>query len=188
MRGNWLRKWWVWVLIAMAALTILFTLLPAGSSAEDVRLAAFIADVRAGIVADIEVDAQEIEYHVAGGERTLATKMEQGDTVRQVLQDAGVDPEDFPPIAIKAPSFRSKLPGLLFTFLPIVFIVAILYFFLRQAQAGTKAVGTDPVCGKRVGSEDAAGSSTFLEVSYRFCSPDCKKRFDADPVSYLLKS
>ncbi len=190
MSASFLRKPWAWVAIGVAALLILFTLLPGGSDNVDRSVTDFIEEVRAGNVQRVEVDDSVLEYKLVGVERTFETRMEVEDTLREVLQDAGIEPEDYPPIRIKEYSILSRIPGLIITFLPIILIIGLLYFFLQRARAGgvSKTRDIDPVCGKHVGAGDAAGTSTFQDVSYRFCSPECKQRFDADPVSYLLKT
>jgi Cu+-exporting ATPase len=43
----------------------------------------------------------------------------------------------------------------------------------------------DPVCGMEVEKEEAAGSSTYKDEIYYFCSPHCKEEFDKDPVKFL---
>lgn len=187
---NVLRKWWVWPILIVLVMSIVFTLLPAGSTAVERPLTAFVEDAKAGRVRSVEVHGSVVEYRLKGDEQTFKSRMERDDTVRQVLQDSGIDPEDFPPIEVRAPRLWSNLPGLLFQFLPIIFIIGTLYFFLRRARAGTgsRTAEVDPVCGKRVGAGDATGTSTFADVAYRFCSLECKQMFDADPVRYLLKS
>ena len=49
---------------------------------------------------------------------------------------------------------------------------------------GPSAGGVDPVCGMAVGpsSPHRAGHAG---VEYRFCSASCRKRFEADPLSFL---
>ncbi len=48
---------------------------------------------------------------------------------------------------------------------------------------------TDPVCGMPVDSMGAkGGQSVFRGMTYRFCQPNCKAKFDADPKTYLEKS
>ena len=184
-----LRKWWFWVIAIVFGIVVLFTLLPGGSTAVDRPLTEFIEDTKAGRVRSVEVHGSVVEYRLKGDEQTFKSRMERDDTVRQVLQDSGIDPEDFPPIEIREPRLWSNVPGLLFQFLPIIFIVATLYFFLRRARAGTssRTAEVDPVCGKRVGSGDSAGISSFADVAYRFCSTECKQAFDSNPVRYLLK-
>ncbi|MDO8611724.1 MAG: ATP-dependent zinc metalloprotease FtsH [Dehalococcoidia bacterium] len=134
MYGRWLRNSFIYLLILVAIVAIVFTLLPGGSSAVERPLTEFIEDAKAQRIESVEVNGTDLTYRLKGDEQTFKSKMEQGDTARQVLQDAGVNTEDFPPIEIKKHSFWSNVPGLLFQFLPIIFIVAILFFFLRQAQ------------------------------------------------------
>lgn len=43
----------------------------------------------------------------------------------------------------------------------------------------------DPVCGMMVDPLTAAGQSEYGGHTYYFCSPGCKRSFDADPERYL---
>src|SRR3970282_1965877 len=130
----WLRNSFISLLILVAIVAVVVTLLPGGSSAVDRPLTGFIEDAKAGRIESVEVNGTDLTYKLKGDEQTFKSKMEQGDTARKVLTDAGIAPEDFPKIEIKKHSFWSNVPSLLFQFLPIIFIVAILFFFLRQAQ------------------------------------------------------
>lgn len=44
---------------------------------------------------------------------------------------------------------------------------------------------TDPVCGMTITREDAEGTSDFAGNKYYFCSKSCKRKFDADPKTFL---
>jgi len=55
----------------------------------------------------------------------------------------------------------------------------------RSARAEAEPLVHDPVCGMDIREADAAGSSVVQGKTYFFCSPRCKKRFDADPQKYL---
>ncbi len=180
----------LWLLIGLGALLLLFTFLPIGSNTIDATVAEFIEDTKGGMVESVEVRGRYLEYSLIGSEVTFEARLDEDDTVRQVLQDAGIEPDDFPPIRAKERSWLSQFPIVLITFLPLILIfaipIAVLRWIWRRGSARTKAV--DPVCGKRVGAGDAAGISTFQDTSYRFCSTECKQRFDANPVSYLLKT
>jgi YHS domain-containing protein len=46
----------------------------------------------------------------------------------------------------------------------------------------------DPVCGMMVDEKTAAGKSEYQGKTYYFCAGVCKKKFDADPASYLNKA
>lgn len=44
---------------------------------------------------------------------------------------------------------------------------------------------TDPVCGMTVAIEAAGDSAVHQGVTYFFCCPGCRGRFEADPASYV---
>lgn len=46
----------------------------------------------------------------------------------------------------------------------------------------------DPVCGMDVDPATTAGKSEYKGQTYYFCSPGCKKSFDADPEKYISES
>jgi len=47
------------------------------------------------------------------------------------------------------------------------------------------AMVTDPVCGMRIESDDAAASAQHEGTTYFFCSQACHDAFVADPGSFL---
>ena len=58
--------------------------------------------------------------------------------------------------------------------------------FLDKMRVGTPATATDPVCHMKVDPSKAAGGfSEHGGATYHFCSPGCKKKFDADPARYV---
>jgi len=135
MYGRWLRNSFIYLLILVAIVAIVFTVFQdTGGSKVQQSLSDFVAEAKAGEVVSVQVDAPDLTYKLRGDDTTYKTKMEEGDTVRQILQDAGLQPEQFPKIEIKEPSQWGNILGLFLQFLPVLFIVAILFFFLRQAQ------------------------------------------------------
>ena len=42
----------------------------------------------------------------------------------------------------------------------------------------------DPVCGMNVDPARAAGSSTYNNQTFHFCSSSCETKFDAAPARY----
>lgn len=42
----------------------------------------------------------------------------------------------------------------------------------------------DPVCGMEVDEKSAPAKSEYMGKTYYFCSPGCKKTFDANPAKY----
>ena len=53
------------------------------------------------------------------------------------------------------------------------------------APAGAPASATDPVCGMTVPADGTRPSFTHQQVTYHFCCPGCRARFEADPPAYL---
>ena len=53
------------------------------------------------------------------------------------------------------------------------------------APAGAPATATDPVCGMTVPADGTRPSFTHQQVTYHFCCPGCRARFEADPAAYL---
>ena len=45
-------------------------------------------------------------------------------------------------------------------------------------------MATDPVCGMTVDPTTARKTSDYRGATFYFCSPGCKKAFDADPSAY----
>ena len=56
---------------------------------------------------------------------------------------------------------------------------------VKPLAAKEKSVAKDPVCNMDVDPARARGRSAYGERTYYFCSPGCKKRFDADPQAFL---
>lgn len=189
------RKWWFWTLVVVLVLVLALTLVSGGGEGRvETSLTQFINDVRAGQVTKVEVDDTQVTYELTGDDTTYETEIEEGDTVRQILQDAGIDAEDFPKIENRRFSAWGSIIGIILQFLPVVFILGTLFYFFRHArnlQSRSLLTGgvseTDPVCGRRVSAGESAGSSTFQNITYRFCSPEHKQEFDSDPVKYLLE-
>lgn len=188
------RKWWLWTLIGIViAIPILLAVFSSGSSGQEVDLSQFIRDVENRRVTRIEVDGRSVEYQVANAQGTYETKIERGDSVRDILAERGLEPgsSDYPAITIDG---GSSLLSIVLQFLPIIFIVGVLFFFLRQAYQAQRrwpfsmlVTNFDPVCRTAVNPGSSAGSSTFMNNTYYFCSGEHKAQFDADPVKYLLQ-
>ena len=66
-----------------------------------VSLAQFIEDAKAARIETVEVDGRDIKYNLIGDEETFQANMQRGDTVREILRDAGIAPEELPPIHLR---------------------------------------------------------------------------------------
>ncbi len=136
MYGRWLRNSFIYLLILVAIVAIVYTVLQSsGSGKVEQSLTEFVAEVKSGEVNAVEVDGTTLTYKLgSASDVTYKAKLEKGDTVTGVLQREGIKLEDFPNIKVKEGSTWGNILPLFLNFLPILFIVAILFFFLRQAQ------------------------------------------------------
>jgi len=61
----------------------------------------------------------------------------------------------------------------------------------RHARSPAKepmlAEAIDPVCGMTVAISESALSAVHEGVTYYFCAPGCRRRFEADPSVYVLR-
>ncbi|HZP25803.1 MAG TPA: ATP-dependent zinc metalloprotease FtsH [Dehalococcoidia bacterium] len=135
MYGRWARNSFIYLLILVAIIAIVYSFIPSGSShTQDVPLSTLISDAKAQSVKQVTVDGRKVEWTVANSDQKFKATLEQNDTVRQVLQDNGIPVQDQPQIETKQASAWGSVFSILLNFLPLIFIVAILFFFLRQAQ------------------------------------------------------
>lgn len=56
---------------------------------------------------------------------------------------------------------------------------------MKETAAGGASKVKDLVCGMEIDPNTAAGKSEYMGKTYYFCSPGCKKAFDANPTKYV---
>ncbi len=138
MKGRWLRNSFIYLLILVGVIAIVFTLFGTGGGEgkEEVNLAVFVDDVENSRVVEksVEVDGNNVTWKVmlADGETTFKTKMEKNDTVRDVLNDAGIPIDKQPQVKVKGGGFDWF--GIFINFLPLIIFGGLLIFLMRQAQ------------------------------------------------------
>ncbi len=167
MYGRWLRNSFIYLLILVAIVAIVLAVFYKDSEGkEEVALTEFINEAQGLHVEKVEVNKREITYTLINdpNQVTFKTEMEQFDNLRTIFQDAGIEPEDWPPYEIKKPSQWGNYLGLLINFLPIVFILAIVFFFLRQAQGSNNQALNFGKSKARMFS-GSRPSVTFLDVA-----------------------
>lgn len=58
---------------------------------------------------------------------------------------------------------------------------------MKNDHATQPETALDPVCGMTIELADVAGQSTLGGTTYHFCSPACKRKFDANPTTFGAK-
>src|SRR6266498_679856 len=116
MYGRWLRNSFIYLLILVAIVAIVFTVFQgSGSGRVKQELPEFIQAVKEKKATDIKDDDTNITYKLNDDpDHGYKTELEKGDTLRQVLVEAGVA---VPQYEIKDPSPWTNYLGLLINFL-----------------------------------------------------------------------
>ncbi len=138
MSSRWMRNSFIYLLIIVAVIAIFFTLFsePLGGSRE-IPISQVIDMVAGSRVDTIEVKGDKLTITTTSGE-TFISRKEDGASVVEMLQNAGIDPlANRAEILIQGSSGLSSLFGILINFLPLIFFGAILLFMMRQAQGNT---------------------------------------------------
>jgi cell division protease FtsH len=165
MYGRWLRNSFIYLLILVAIVAIVFTVLNTGGSDKtEQSLDGFVNQVEAGEIEEVEVDGNKLTYSIVGSDVQYETKIEEGTSVTELLQGEGIEIGDQPRINIKKDSPWSTYFGIFLSFLPIIIIVAILFFFLRQAQGSNSQAMNFGKSKARMFS-GTRPSVTFLDVA-----------------------
>ncbi len=157
--GNF-RNFAVWVIIAML-LFALFNLFqqPGGSTrADTLSYSEFIAKVEAGAVRDVTIAGDQITGKLNDG-KAFETVAPNDPTLVTTLSEKGVN------ISAQPANSEGAFPGMLLSWFPILLMIAVWIFFMRQMQAGSgKAMGFGKSKAKllterhgRVMFEDVAG-------------------------------
>jgi len=122
------------VLITLIITGIYVFLNPSPQSSEKVTLDTFLSDINSGIVEEIQVSSNKIEYATTGG-ATFYTIKESGQTLSDVLST--IDPTKTENIAIEVidTTGSSIWTELIISLVPFVLIIGFLLFMMRQAAS-----------------------------------------------------
>jgi cell division protease FtsH len=133
MYGRLLRNSLIWVIVLVGVVAVVYTLMgQTGSGKEKVELSQFVEDAKQGQVSKIEVDGSNVTYKVTNSDQQFKTKLEKGDTVREVLKDNGLSPGQYPDAEIKGGGF--PWGTILINVVPLLLFGGLLIFLMRQAQ------------------------------------------------------
>jgi cell division protease FtsH len=143
MNSKRLRSGLVYLLLVVALASFLYVMLNRSNSNElsEVPIATVAQQVRAGEVASIVVDANDLLITRRNGQQVESRKEPETGLV-ETLGSLGVTPEQMQrvDVTVATPDFWESWSGILFALLPIALLALFFFFILRQAQgAGNQA-------------------------------------------------
>ncbi|MEO9875995.1 MAG: ATP-dependent zinc metalloprotease FtsH [Anderseniella sp.] len=157
--GNF-RNFAVWVIIAMLLFALFNLFQQPGSStrADSLTYSEFIAKVEAGTVRDVTIAGDQITGKLNDG-KPFETVTPNDPNLVTTLSEKGVN------ISAQSANSEGAFPGMLLSWFPILLMIGVWIFFMRQMQAGSgKAMGFGKSKAKllterhgRVMFEDVAG-------------------------------
>ena len=133
MGSRWMRNSFVYLLILVAVIAIVVAFFrPSSGSSQKHDISTVIANAKAAQVDRIEVNGDNLKVKLNDG-TTYSSRKESSESVREILQDSGVEITSIP-IDVKEPSQFGDWIGLLIQFLPILIFIGLILFMMRQAQ------------------------------------------------------
>ena len=136
MSSRWMRNSFIYLLIVVAVIAIFFTLFSDVSGTQEIPINEVVAMAKSGSLESIEVRGDKLTIMNNRGE-AFTSRKEDGSSILETLQRAGIDPLANPEISVRGSSGLGSFFGILINFLPLVFFGAVLLFMMRQAQGNT---------------------------------------------------
>ena len=151
----------LWVVIAVVLMSVFNSFGPRTSPSSQLNYSQFLAEVKQGRVAQVNIDGREIKGRTNSGE-TFTTYSPETDNTAMIgeLLNSGVEIKGEPP------ERQSLLMQIFISWFPMLLLIGIWIFFLRQMQGGTGGRGAMSF-GKsraRMMSEDQI-KVTFADVA-----------------------
>jgi cell division protease FtsH len=156
-----MRNMAVWVVVAMMLFTLFNVFQGSSSKANDreINFSQFTAEVDVGSVADVTIEGDAISGHYTDGSAFTTFAPPNDVTLVQRLQERGV--------SITAKPDRSNSPslmGVLISWFPMLLLIGVWIFFMRQMQGGGRgAMGFGKSKAKLL--TEAHGRVTFEDVA-----------------------
>ncbi|HIC89134.1 MAG TPA: cell division protein FtsH, partial [Anaerolineae bacterium] len=136
MNNGWSRNGFVYLLILVAAAALFFSIFPQTERSQPVDITQVAKWADRGEVEKIVVIGDELQVKRKGQDQWISSRKEAGESLAKTLLDLGVAPEkvdDFE-LVVKAPSEFGNWFAILGSLLPLVFVGALFFFLMRQAQ------------------------------------------------------
>lgn len=136
-----ITRWFIYLLIVIAIVTILWSYNSAGETAEELAISELAQQIKNGEIAELEVagDGREVNVRYNDSQREDArTQISSVSSLEEVLAAYGVTEQDYrngnTVIIYQAPSRWGGWVNLLGIFLPALLIIGFIYIIMRQAQ------------------------------------------------------
>ncbi len=138
MNSSWTKNGFVYLLILVAVVALFFSIFPQTSQVESQDISTVAEWVKRGEVESITVVGDELRVKRQDSEQDVVSRKESSTDATQALLELGVTPAQLAAVDIQIdrPSDMGNWITLLGSLLPLLFVGALFFFLLRQAQGG----------------------------------------------------
>lgn len=151
---NGLRDLAVYALIGLAALIFFVNLSGGGNKGNEIPISQVVTDVKDNKVEKLTVEDSQVTVKYKEGDKVATSRKEAGQSIYEVLKDAGVDPKTVA-IEVKDTSWSQAWLGILGTVLPIALMIGFFFLIFRQAKDAGSSIFAFGQSKARVFSKDA---------------------------------
>ncbi len=133
----WLRNGLIYLLIVVAVVALFFQFFQQPKQPNAIPISKVAQSVQAGTIKKIVSSGTTLTvYYKEGGLQETSTKANRDSSVEEALKNLGVSPDKIAAVDIQYdnPTQWGDIIGLLSAFLPLIFVGALFFFLMRQAQ------------------------------------------------------
>lgn len=137
--NQWLRNGLIYLLIFVAVVALFFQFFQQPKQPNSVPISKIAQSVQAGQVKKLVATGSTITAHYKEGAlQEVATKASRETSIEETLRNLGVAADKIAAVDIvyENPTQWNDIIGLLSAFLPLIFVAALFFFLMRQAQSG----------------------------------------------------
>ena len=133
--NRWLRNGFVWIILIIAVVALWITFISGGDSTNNIGLSQVANEINNGVVDRIEMTegSSEVTVHYRNSDETAKTRLDSNISIYEALGLYGVQPSDVN-ISVSGSSGWGNWLGAMTLFIPILLIIGIVVFMMRQAQ------------------------------------------------------
>lgn len=136
---NTLKGLAIYALVGLTALIFFANLSGGPKIGEEIPISQVVGEVKDGKADRLTIEENKIIVKLKGSDRIETSRKEAGESIYQILKDAGVDPQSVN-IEIKDTSWQQGWLSLLGTLLPIALMVGFFFLIFRQAREAGQGI------------------------------------------------
>jgi cell division protease FtsH len=125
----------LWVVIAVVLMSVFNSFGPVSKNAQTVNYSNFVAEIQQGLVASVEIEGHKLEGIRTDGSRFVTHTPPEDPKMLDDLLSNNVE------VNVKAPDQQSLLMQIFISWFPMLLLIGVWIFFMRQMQGGTGGKG-----------------------------------------------